>query len=209
MITNLTKQDLIDFEEDIANTFNQGKIRAPIHLDVGNEDDLLEVFEEIQPEDWVFCTWRSHIKCLLKGVPPDVVKAEILDGKSIGLCFPSHHVYSSAIVAGAIPIALGAAFDLKRKGDPGKVWCFVGDMGAQHGAFHEALMYAENFDLPLHFVVEDNGKSVCTDTRESWGSSEHSITRSEAISMMSDRVTYYKYDLGVPHAGTNAGRVQF
>ena len=65
----MNKKDLINFEEEIASLFNQGKIRAPVHLYHGNEDKIIEIFKKINKQDWVFCSWRSHYQCLLKGVP--------------------------------------------------------------------------------------------------------------------------------------------
>ena len=79
----MNKKDLINFENDIANVFNSGKIRAPIHLYSNNEDFLIKFFKKIKKNDWVFCSWRSHYQCLLKGVPAKILKKEILDGKSI------------------------------------------------------------------------------------------------------------------------------
>ena len=53
---NFSKNDLIRFEDKVAETFNAGKIRAPIHLYSGNEDKLIEIFQKIDvKEDWVFC----------------------------------------------------------------------------------------------------------------------------------------------------------
>ena len=43
----LTKQELIDFELDIADTFNSGLIKAPIHLYSGNEDQMIDIFKNI------------------------------------------------------------------------------------------------------------------------------------------------------------------
>ena len=62
-------KDLIDFEKDIADIFNRAQIRAPIHLHGNNENQLLKIFENINSEDWIFSSWRSHYHCLLKGVP--------------------------------------------------------------------------------------------------------------------------------------------
>ena len=84
----MDKKKLIKFEEDIAELFNSGKIRAPVHLYHGNEDHFIKVFKKIKSEDWVFCSWRSHYQCLLKGVPEEDIKREILQGRSISLCFP-------------------------------------------------------------------------------------------------------------------------
>lgn len=196
----ISKQELIDFENDIADTFNRGLIKAPIHLYSGNEDDLIRIFHSIQKDDWVFCTWRSHYQCLLKGVPKDVLKKEIIDGHSISLNFPEYKVMSSAIVGGNIPIALGTALSIKRRNGRELVWCFVGDMGAETGAFSEAQKYAENHHLPIIFVVEDNGKSVCTDVLKTWGRLTDWTTK--------NNVMYYKYELKWPHAGSGK-RIQF
>ena len=114
-ITTFTAQDLIRFEEDIAAEFNAGKIRAPVHLYSGCEEPMLQVFAEVHADDWVMCSWRSHYQCLLKGVPPAEVKAEIMAGRSITLCFPAQRVLSSAIVTGILPIALGVALGIKRR----------------------------------------------------------------------------------------------
>ena len=58
--------DLIRFEDEIANLFNQAKIKAPVHLYYGNEKNIIKVFNKIKKNDWVFCSWRSHYQCLLK-----------------------------------------------------------------------------------------------------------------------------------------------
>ena len=65
----MNKQDLIDFEENIADQFNKSKIKAPVHLYSGNEEEMISIFKDIKKDDWVLCTWRSHYQCLLKGVP--------------------------------------------------------------------------------------------------------------------------------------------
>ena len=55
------------------------------------------------------------LSMFIKGVPPKMLKKEILNGKSISLCFLKHKIYSSAIVGGVLPISLGMALSLKRK----------------------------------------------------------------------------------------------
>ena len=113
----MTPEELIAFETEIADIFNAGKIRAPVHLYFGNEKEMIGIFRDVKPEDWVFCSWRSHYQCLLKGVPREEVKAEILAGRSISLCFPKHRIVSSAIVTGVLPIAVGAAMSIQRRGE--------------------------------------------------------------------------------------------
>ena len=199
----MTAEELIAFEEDIADEFNNAKIRAPIHLYFGNETQMIEIFKNVQPDDWVLCSWRSHYQCLLKGVPPAELKAEIMAGRSISLNFPEYHVVSSAIVTGVIPIAVGIAMGIKRRGGTEKVWCFMGEMTAETGVAHECIKYSRNHGLPIHFVVEDNGKSVCTDTREAWAQEVLSFEEGD-----DPMITYYKYETKYPHAGAGV-RVQF
>ena len=145
------------------------------------------------------CSWRSHYQCLLKGVPREELKAEIVAGRSIALCFPEYRIMSSGIVGGILPIALGIALGIKRSGEDARVHCFMGDMTAETGIAHECMKYAEGHDLPIQFHIEDNGLSVCTDTKEVWG----------AGSIKSAKVDSFKYRPGrYPHAGAGS-RVQF
>ena len=199
----MNKDKLIKFEEEIARLFNAGKIRAPVHLYHGNEDKIINVFKKIKADDWVFCSWRSHYQCLLKGVPEKLIKEEILSGRSISLCFPNYNIYSSAMVGGSVPIAVGTAISLKRQNLKKKVFCFMGEMTSESGIVHECVKYSRNFKLPIHFIVEDNEKSVCTDTRNAWNQKKLSY---EGIS--DEYVTYYHYKLKYPHAGVGK-RVQF
>lgn len=196
----MTRDDLIAFETEIAELFNAGRIPYPIHLSDGNEDRLIEIFKDIRPEDWICGSWRSHYHCLLKGVPPEALKAAIMDGRSIALSFPEHRILCSALVGGSIPIALGIALGIKRDRSVERVWCFMGEMTAEGGIAHESMKYAKNHDLPMRWIVEDNHVSVCTDTAEAWG----------GLSLWDYKpwVTQYIYGSQYPHAGAGE-RVQF
>ena len=195
--------ELISFEDSIAELYNQGKIRSPVHLYNGNEDFLINIFKKINKQDWIFCSWRSHYQCLLKGVEPEVLRSAIIEGRSIALCFPEKRIFSSAIVGGQIPIALGVALEIKRSGKLDQVYCFMGDMTSETGIAQSAFKYSLNFDLPITFIVEDNNLSVCTDTRKVWGSNK---LQYEIIN--NSTVVYYKYSNKYPHAGAGT-RVQF
>jgi pyruvate dehydrogenase E1 component alpha subunit len=181
-------------------------IKAPVHLYNDNEEQIIEVFKKqnIGKEDWVLGSWRSHYQCLLKGVPKDKLKEAILKGRSISLCFREQKVFCSGIVTGVLPIAVGLALDIKRKGGTNKVYCFIGDMTAETGVAHECIKYSRNHKLPIHFIIEDNGKSVCTDTRATWN---QEVLTYEGVN--DEYITYYKYKLDkYPHAGAGT-RVQF
>jgi len=155
--------ELIAFEEEVAAAFSKGLIHGPVHLSGGNEEQLIRIFKEVKPEDWVLSTWRSHYHALLKSIPRERVMADILASRSMMLHYPEHKFLTSAIVGGILPIACGLAAEGET------VWCFVGDMTATTGLFFETLKYATEHAFRLEFVVEDNGLSTNTPTREAWG----------------------------------------
>lgn len=197
-----TKSELIEFEKKVADAFNAAKIKAPVHLHGNNEDQLIKIFKKINNQDWVFGSWRSHYHCLLKGVPEETLFDDILKGKSITLIYPEYKIYTSAIVGGIIPIALGTAYGLKLKGITNStVYLFMGGMTSETGIANEAIKFSIGQDLPIKFIIEINHKSVCTDTLPTWGIKDYSLKKSE-------KVEFYEYDLPWPHAGAGK-RVQF
>ena len=198
-----TVESLKAFESNIADMFNSGKIKAPVHLSDGNERNLLEIFKDFRDGDWTFCSWRSHYQALLAGVPEKDVEAEILAGRSIALCFPKYNFYSSAIVGGQIPLAVGASISIKMNEGAARVWCFVGDMTSETGMFQTALRYSEKHKLPITFVVEDNGISVLTETRRVWNSDTLRYEEHKSPCVKS-----FKYQSKYHHAGAGV-RVQF
>jgi pyruvate dehydrogenase E1 component alpha subunit len=187
-----TEEKLIAFEQQIVDIWEAGKITGPVHLSNGNESQLIEIFKRIRETDWVFSTWRSHYHWVLKGLSADYGTELIKQGKSITLCDTENKFYSSAIVGGTLPIALGVASAIKKDGGDDKVWVFIGDMSFESGIFYEVHKYARNFDLPLYFVVEDNGVSTYTPTEATWN-----VKRD----IPSD-VIHYKYESKFPHYGT-------
>ncbi len=152
----MNKQDLIDFEKRVQKVYDAGEMKAPIHLSGNNEDQLIKIFKKIDKDDWVFSTWRNHYHALLHGFDPVKLFNLILEGRSMGIVSLKDKFYSSSIVGGSLPIALGVAQSIKLKKETSKVWCFVGDMTFETGTFHECYKYSRNFDLPIEFVVEDN-----------------------------------------------------
>jgi pyruvate dehydrogenase E1 component alpha subunit len=187
-----TPEKLIRFENRIVEHWEAGKIRGPIHLSNGNEEQLIEIFKRVSENDWVFSTWRSHYHWLLKGISADYAEALILDGKSITLCDIDDKFYASAIVGGTLSIALGVAMGIKQKGSDEKVFVFVGDMSFESGIFYEVHKYARNFDLPIVFVVEDNAVSTYTPTEATWNKKKE---------IPSD-VIHYTYKSKYPHYGS-------
>ena len=186
------KKDLIDFEKKVQKVYDAGEITAPVHLSGNNEDQLIEIFKKIDKDDWVFSSWRNHYHALLHGFDPEELFNLIKEGKSMGINSVKHKFYSSSIVGGSLPIALGVAQSIKLKKETSKVWCFIGDMTFETGIFHECYKYSRNFDLPLEFVIEDNNMSTNTPTDEAWNQK----------SEIPDDVYYYQYERNFPHHGT-------
>ena len=195
MESSLKPEDLRKFEMRVFELFRDKKISSPVHLRGGNEDNLIEIFKQIEPEDYCICTWASHLECLLKGVPQSELEAAILRNKSICLAFKDYNILSSAIVGGNGPLAVGIAKAFKIKKQKRKVWCFVGDMSFYTGSIQESIRYAEVHDLPVVFVVADNGLSVTTPTKVCWGSSIKELATN------SSKCIYYSYINCFPHAG--------
>lgn len=190
----LTVKELQEFEKNIFKLFEEGEITSPIHLRGGNEEKLIEIFKDINEEDYCFLTWASHLECLLKGVPPEDVRRAILNNKSICLSFKEHNIISSAIVGGNAPIAVGVAQGIKMRGESGKVFCFMGDMSFFTGSAQESIRYSLVNDLPIKFVIADNGLSVTTPTREVWGDIKELVKDHP-------KCIYYEYNNTYPHAG--------
>jgi|TARA_Y100000310_G_scaffold316251_1_gene367727 pyruvate dehydrogenase E1 component alpha subunit len=198
MATPWTKKRLIDFEEKIKERWNNAEIPYYIHLSGGNEEQLIELFKEINPQDYKISTHRSHYHYLLSGGSEEKLEKMILDGRSMHIMDKDLNFISTAIVSGGPAMATGIALGLKKQGEnrgPGnrKVWCFLGDAAEDEGHFYEAVRYVDGHNLPCTFVIEDNNRSVETPKIERYGTSEI---------QWPSCVRRYNYVPTTPHAGT-------
>jgi len=170
-------------------------IHVPIHLSGGKhhsqENQLIEIFKDIKKNDWVLSTHRGHYHALLKGFDVNELKRLILSGESMHIYSREKRFFSSSIVGGVLPIAVGLAYSIKLKEESNHVWVFVGDMAAETGIFYECTKYAERHNLPITFIVEDNGVSVNSPTQVVWGNGEH----------RGKNIIRYKYDREWNHVG--------
>ena len=174
--------DVRSFEEKVARLYEDGGIAAPVHLSSGNEAQLQEIFKGYREGDWILSTWRSHYHWLMSGRDPQELLGQIVAGHSMNIS--GDRFFTSAIVGGIAPIAVGLAMAGER------VWCFVGDMAATCGIVAESIRYASGHNLPVTFVIEDNGMSVTTPTKDVWGTDGKGV------------VVRYDYKSKWPHAGT-------
>ncbi len=155
------------FEEKVSELFARGKIAGLVHLGIGQEGSAVGVCSALDPGDFVFGTHRSHPHAIAKGADVTRLLAEIA-GRATGYCKGkggSMHiaapevgfVTATGVVAGNIPLALGAALTALAKGEPRVSVAFFGDGAGQSGGFHESLNLAALWKLPVVFVCENNG----------------------------------------------------
>src|SRR3989344_2884226 len=118
----LSKEELISFEEKISRLYKEAKIMAPVHLSKNNEEELISIFKYVKEDDWIFSSYRNHYHALLKGIPAERLEKDIIDGHSMHIMNKEHKFYSSSIVPGHLPVALGVALALKLKKSSNQVW---------------------------------------------------------------------------------------
>jgi len=159
-------------EERLKEEYASRRIRGPVHLSIGQEAIAVGVLHACQPADVCVSTHRNHAHYLAKGGSLAGMVDELY-GLDTGCCHGyggSMHLVdrnvnfllSGAIVAGSVPIAVGVAFALKRDGATRVCVSFGGDGATDEGVFYEALNLAALLELPVFFVIENNGISTLT-----------------------------------------------
>ncbi len=178
------------FEEGAEESYMRGLIHGTMHLSIGQEASAMGVCMPLREDDQITSTHRGHGHCIAKGAEVKKMFAEFF-GKTTGYCKGrggSMHIADVAkgnlgangIVAGGIPIAVGAALSAKMMKTGKVVVSFFGDGANNEGAFHEALNMAAIWKLPVIFVCENNGYGMSTSTE-----------RSTAVKNIADRAAAY------------------
>jgi len=167
-----TKNELIQFVDKMADHHDAGRLPFAIHLPGGNEEQLINIFENIHEGDYVLSTHRNWYHALLHGLPPNEVEDKILNGRSMFMFDRKRNFYVSAIIGGTPSIAVGIAWALKRKGSDKRVYCFIGDGIEDTGHFAEAVRYVDGFELPCTFIIEDDGMAVEAPKQIRWNTNK-------------------------------------
>lgn len=199
----MTKEDLIRIESRIRDLWLDGQLPYLIHLMGGNEDQLISIFKRIKPTDYVFASHRAHYHALLHGMPEDELIRQLMDGRSMSLCWP--RFVQSSIVAGTCSIAAGKAFSSRLRGSTEHVWCFLGDGASDEGSFIEAARWVDALELPCTYILENNNSSCgvskakrgsgpipglwCVEQYEYVPTYPHAGTR-EAMTLRAERIEY-------------------
>jgi pyruvate dehydrogenase E1 component alpha subunit len=153
-------------EEQIAEMVEAGEVKCPCHFAIGQEATAVGVAQHLRPTDRGFGAHRSHSHYLASGGSVDKLMAEVLGrdtGASRGMG-GSMHLYgadtgfagSVPIVAGTVPLAVGAGLAAKLDGSGDVGIAYFGDGACEEGVVHESLNLASVMKLPVLFVVENN-----------------------------------------------------
>jgi len=162
------------FEEKLNELVTAGKMGGFLHLYIGEEAVAAGVCSHLGARDWVASTHRGHGHCIAKGVDVRAMMAELF-GRATGTSRGkggSMHIAdvdqgmlgANGIVGAGIPLATGAALTAKLKATGGVAVAFFGDGATNQGQFHESLNMAANWQLPVVYVVENNGYGEFTPT---------------------------------------------
>ena len=168
-------------EEEVVEFFKQGLIPGLAHPYIGQEAVAAGVCGALGEGDLVVSNHRGHGHSVAKGVPERAILSELM-GKDAGMCLGlggSMHstdlqagvIFSTAIVGGGIPLAVGVALALQMDKKTNCVVCFFGDGATNTGAFHEALNLAAVWKLPVVFVCENNQYAVSVPVSKSTSAS--------------------------------------
>ncbi len=154
------------FEEAAGKLAEAAKLPGFLHLYVGQEAVAAGVCAALTDDDQITSTHRGHGHLVAKGGQFNEMMAELM-GKSTGYCKGkggSMHISNldvgmlgaNGIVGAGAPIAVGAGFANKYKGNGNVAVPFFGDGSTNIGAFHEAANMACALKLPVVFVCENN-----------------------------------------------------
>jgi pyruvate dehydrogenase E1 component alpha subunit len=160
------------FEERSIRAYQAKKIGGFLHLYIGQEAVAVGCCSLMGKNDHVITAYRDHGHALAVGMEMNPLMAELY-GKATGCSKGkggSMHFFDPArnywgghgIVGGQVPLGVGLAYGLKYKGLKGACMTFMGDGAVNQGAVHEAYNLAALWDLPVVFVIENNGYSMGT-----------------------------------------------
>ena len=160
-------QRVTQFEQRLLD--NMRDIFVPVHLSLGQEWVAGEIWQNIEPQDWLFSTHRNHHHALAKGVSEQKLWDEIMGlpqglnggfAGSQGISDASLNFHASAIVGGLVGVANGTAYALKMDKSPAIAICCLGDGAMEAGVVWESFNWAALHSLPIAFICENNGMSV-------------------------------------------------
>jgi pyruvate dehydrogenase E1 component alpha subunit len=186
------------FEQVALKFYSKGKMGGFLHLYIGQESVAVAAVSLMGEHDHVITAYRDHGHALAVGMGMNECMAELFGkrtgcskgkGGSMHFFAPDKNYWGGhGIVAGQTPLGLGLGYGIKYKGLPGCALCFLGDGAINQGAFHESMNLAALFEIPVVFIIENNGYSMGTSQKRSSAFRECLAQRAEAYDMAWDLV---------------------
>jgi acetoin:2,6-dichlorophenolindophenol oxidoreductase subunit alpha len=160
------------FEERLNTEAAIGNIPGFLHLCAGQEASAVGIIQHLNKNDKVASTHRGHGHCIAKGMDLSLMAAEMFgkrtgygQGKGGSMHMADRErglLGTNGIVAAGAPLICGAALAAKMKGDRSVGVVFLGDGASNQGTFLESLNLAAAWNLPVLFVIENNGYADST-----------------------------------------------
>lgn len=165
------------FEQASLKQYQAGKMGGFLHLYIGQESVAVGAVSLMGENDHLITAYRDHGHALAVGMSMNACMAELfgkIDGCSRGkggsmhFFAPDKNFWGGhGIVAGQTPLGVGLAYGLKYREIKGACMCFLGDGAVNQGSYHESLNLAALFELPVIFIIENNGYSMGTSQKRS------------------------------------------
>ncbi|MEM1442214.1 MAG: pyruvate dehydrogenase (acetyl-transferring) E1 component subunit alpha [Verrucomicrobiota bacterium] len=202
------------FEQTSLKYYQQDKMGGFLHLYIGQESVAVGSISLLGDNDHIITAYRDHAHALSVGMGMNECMAELFGkatgcskgkGGSMHYFAPDKNYWGGhGIVGGQTPLGAGLAYALKYKGLTGCCLCYLGDGAINQGAFHEALNLAELWDLPVVYIIENNGYSMGTSQKRSSAHPPEGLAaRAQAYDMAWDQidgVSLYEIRAGVQKA---------
>jgi pyruvate dehydrogenase E1 component alpha subunit len=160
------------FEEQSVRAYQQGKIGGFCHTYIGQEAVAVGTLSVLGPDDHIITGYRDHGHALAVGMGMNELMAELYGkatgcskgkGGSMHYFDPKRNFWGGhGIVGGQTPLGLGIAYALKYQGKKGACLCYLGDGAVNQGAFYESLNMAGLWQVPVIYIIENNGYSMGT-----------------------------------------------
>jgi len=165
------------FEERSLRAYQAKKIGGFLHLYIGQEAVAVGCCSLMGKDDHIITAYRDHGHAIAVGMEMNPLMAELYGkatgcskgkGGSMHYFAPDRNYWGGhGIVGGQIPLGTGLAYAIKYKGLHGAAMAFMGDGAVNQGAVHEAYNLAALWQLPILFVIENNGYSMGTSQERS------------------------------------------
>jgi pyruvate dehydrogenase E1 component alpha subunit len=180
------------FEEQAEKSYMAGKIHGTMHLSIGQEASAVGSISTLEPADFIIGHHRGHGLCIAKGADLNLMMAEFY-GKENGYCRGrggSMHIAdveggnlgANGVVGGGIPLAVGVGIGLKMQAENRVLLAFFGDGAASTGAFHESMILAVLYQVPVVFICENNQYAMSFSAND-WTTSKKIAAHGEIYGM--------------------------